>query len=227
MALSDWDVFKTDTDVIVSSVFDGVDLILPTGDILAISSLDDGGSVFVGNGTNANGESANLQPKTSFGGALTFGKIRSLVFTFVGSGVREWGFYCMSSQADLTSSGSCYLLYATTAFNNFNFIIAKSTSSGIVAPFSNASPLASSPTSLFSDGTAFALELEWDASSGTQTVLTMRHGTALDFSNLSDVGTVIDTSSPLLTSSGEGLFVSDVSGVSRALFDNTRIEKLI
>jgi hypothetical protein len=86
--------------------------------------------------------------------------------------------------------------------------------------------MSSAPVLLLSQ-TACTVEFEWDASSGTACALIVRTGSMLDFSNLSVLLDYVDTSSPLLESVAEGLFVFSDNGFTDVYWDNTTIYQRI
>ena len=72
----------------------------------------------------------------------------------------------------------------------------------------------------FAVGTTVGLELEWDSNSGTQVDFIARVDTStLDFSALSDVITVTDSTAPFLTATSEGLCGRYNSSSNDATFD--------
>ena len=221
MSLTNWDVFTNSPDVIATLNI-GTEIIFLTG-TFSTPVLADTASLALLNISTTSGKRLNLQPKPSFGGASTCGKIRTIVRTNAALGVRAAGLYCMSGQPDLTSTGNCYLAYFHTLGFQFNFVIAKAIATGVNQIVSVA--LATSALTLWADDVPFTLEFEWNAT-GSSTVLDLRLGSALDFSDLSSLLSFVDNSSPFFSTFGEGLFLNDSSGIMKVQFDNTTIEKL-
>lgn len=224
MAITDWDIFSNSPDALVTLktnanvVYSGVSNQITSPPIRGASSL------LTFNGAGDAGTKIQIQPKPAFSSGQLKGKLRTLVHVIpTAGGVKEAGLYCLSGQTNLITTGNCYLAYFTTALNNFNFIIAKS-GNGIEG-FGSAMALATSPTMQWAEGTTFALEFVWDAT-GTSAVLVLRLGSATDFSDLTNLLSYEDTTSPFLTSSGEGLFHSDVSSPMQVLWDSTSLEEI-
>lgn len=92
------------------------------------------------------------------------------------------------------------------------------------------SPLATSAY-VAVNGTTLALELEWLAlpEEMSATALTVRLGTALDFSNLAPIITYVDDSSPYYISRGEGIVTNTTffaGGSSEYRFDATTVYRI-
>lgn len=225
MAITDWDLFTSNSDVVTSLTFGtGVDVTFQTGSTVSRPGpLVGTGSLYFADPGLSNIK-AHMQPKPSFGGSVDCGQIRSIIQTEVGGGVRDAGFYCMSSQTDLSAgTGSCYMVWFTTFLFQQRIHIGKSTTG--VNSFS-VSALASSPPAQWTDGTTFTLEFEWDATSGSNTLLTVRQGSSLDFSDLVTILSFNDTVGSLFVTNGEGIFINSVSGNSRVFFEQTAIQEI-
>ncbi len=153
------------------------------------------------------------------------------------TGVYRTGLLCMMSTADVTGAGtSCYVAgfqpgstQAAGTWNIFKFTNGLTGSATTLGSVSGGSLV---PTTAYE---VRALELTWEydtAQFDSGIALVLKVGTAADFSNLSLAVSVIDISSPLTTSVGEGcVFIhSDANGGTpagqTALFDTTSLTKL-
>jgi hypothetical protein len=204
VALSDWTVYKTSGE----------------------AALIDTSAPLVGSGslkitTNTTGV-VELVRADSGERAFTKGRIRTLMKA-TGPLTNPWaGIYCMASQADLTATGSCYCLVLGSAAGNVVRIIKQT------AGLDNGSGSVASAAFAVDVGTLYCLELEWDYDpvtwSGTR--LSGRAGVQSDFSDLTELVTYTDTSSPLTTSVGEGIFVASFSASETYFFDKTTITQL-
>lgn len=120
-----------------------------------------------------------------------------------------YGFLAMQSAANITSTGTAY----ACVLRSFEVLqLLKITAGGLSASWTVQFLGQHGPA--FTKGTVIALEFEWiadlDQRGGTQ--LTIRTGSATDYSDLAPVLTYMDTATPLLTSAGEGEFFRDRPG---------------
>ena len=172
------------------------------------------------------GESMNIIPV--FPGALATerglvaGKIRTVIRWNDLGGVSYWGLMALQSALDMTTgTHNAYgLACSTLSFANRIHI----------AQFNNTTltgwtSLASSPPNAFMDNIPIAVEFEWDATSLTSAVLTVRTGSMTDFSDLATLLTFTDIVSPHVTSVAEGLWGTSASGPVDVYWDNTTIFK--
>ena len=160
--------------------------------------------------------------------AFTKGKIRSLFrVEDIGNSTHQ-GLYCLASVGDLANgSGNCYGVNFKSPENDFH--LNKYTGSGLVT-YSGTSGGGmtnlqnTSSGTAWADDTLIAVELEWDASSGTQVDLIVRTGSATDYSDLAQILSHTDASSPHVTSLGEGIFAMYHGGPARIhAADSTQI----
>lgn len=225
MALADWDVTKNPAGIDVSILNQRLMI-----DNLATRST---------NSSNF----AHLRPNSSFPRGHLIGKIRTKmeITDHLLAGNRD-GFYgvlCMMSQSDLTAgAGSCYCfglrLVEPTTFE-VDWALIKFT-----AGFNSISIHSSTANTILlgrDDQTLdpqidvnYTLELQWCYHELIQGVnLIARVGLAENnFDDLQTVYDVTDTSTPLTTSVGEGLFYDDADGqdsndLKRVHFDDTTI----
>lgn len=158
--------------------------------------------------------------------ALSHGRIRTLVKPHFNAGNFFQGIYFMASQSYIASSTGAY--YAVNVNGAaLNFQVRKQTSGGM-SGFNTSSTLGSGGA--WVAGNTYGLEVEWhqDIPNLNGVFITVKVGSALNFSDLTTIITLLDTSTPLSTTLGEGLFVSNLASASGStLFDDTRLTRLI
>lgn len=167
----------------------------------------------------------SARPGATIPKALTSGKLRTLLNFDYGSGVVYAGLYCLSSQPNVSGSvGSFYLVYLDSSLTEDRIRLAK-VGAGLMA--ASYTVLETSGVSAWTPTVTLALEFEWVVTAG-QAVLTVRTGLQTDFSDLSQLLTHTDTSSPYTTSAGEGPGVrSAVTGTNiMAIYSNTQLDQV-
>jgi hypothetical protein len=217
MAFIDWVFEKSTSDIVTSTdIFTPID---NTGS-LRIDHLS-GSNLFM-----------NTYNDTYVRGIIK-GRIRTLIepVTLTGSGRYMIGFTFMQDQDDLTGStsigtGDAYGAFYTAEANGMNtqFTIRKYTSG--LSSFPGGTSLYLGPNlGLVGSGMITAMEVEWDATSGTQVDITLRAIiNDTDFNNMVDLTTVNDLVSPFVTTFSEGLAsVGDTSSTVTWRVDNTTI----
>jgi hypothetical protein len=219
MAFVDWVFNKSDAEILTST-----EIFTP---IIPADSFGTGGSLRVDH-FDGLGLFMNAYNNSYVGGILK-GRIRSIIQPDVISGASTYlaGFTFMQNQLDLTGgSGSFYGAFyiANNGGTTTRFTIRKY-SVGLESALGGSSLLLTGSLGTFAPGTPTVMEIEWDASSGTQVDFILRASTNdTNFDNLAVVSTVSDTVSPLVTSVGEGLATAnDVSSDMSWLVDNTSI----
>lgn len=219
MAFTDWVFNKSDTEILTfTEIFNPI---IPT------DSFGNGGSLRVDH-FDGMGLFMNAYNNTYVGG-ITKGRIRSIIQPDVLSGASTYiaGFTFMQSQLDITGGvGSFYgAFYAANNGGTTTRWTLRKYSAGLESALGGTSIITTGSLGTFVPGTPSILEIEWDASSGTQVDFILRAATNdTDFDNLAVVSSVSDTVSPLVTSFGEGLATAnDVSSDMSWLFDNTSI----
>ena len=135
------------------------------------------------------------------------------------------GFFCMASQdVGIADAGSVY----TIGIDSSRRIgVWKITSGGLVSGTRTEILLTDD---VLTPGTRYGLEIEWHADvenfGGVEFIVKL--GTALDFSDLALIATETDTTSPLLVSAAEGLYLTTqgVSQTSTVSFDQSTITEI-
>lgn len=227
MAFTDW-VFEKSSSGIITYV----NILNPT---IPNDSFGEGGSLQVDHLTGSD-LFMNAYNDTYVRGIIK-GRMRTLIqpVSISGAGSYLAGFLLMQNQDNLTGSdsagtGEAYgVFYATDAAGaNTRFIIQKYTS-GLVSAFGGTSIYLGSNLGTVSPGTITAMEIEWDATSGTQVDFILRRViNDTDFDNMITETTVSDSSSPLVVTASEGLStVSDVSSAVSWRFDETNIYSVL
>jgi len=122
---------------------------------------------------------------------------------------QQFGFYFMSSTAQLNTTGNLYkcvvIQNGTGADAGNRVCLYKKTGNGGFA--GSETNLARSASGVFVNGTIYGLEVTWDSlTTPSQVAMTVKIGTATDYSDLASLLTYTDTSSPYTTTVGEGLF---------------------
>ena len=153
---------------------------------------------------------------------LLAGKIRTVMRWNNSGGVSYWGLMALQSALDMTTgTHNAYGLAFNTLGGANNIHIAQFDNTVLVGWTS----LAASASNAFMNNVPIAVEFEWDATSLTSVVLTVRKGTMTDFSDLAPLLSFTDTVSPHVTSVAEGLWGVFVSGPINVYWDNTTIFK--
>ena len=162
---------------------------------------------------------------------VTRGKLRSLFRydTLVTAAVLGLAFCQSRSDHDLTSNGTAYFAYLRQADSKLHISRMGPTNSTIAGFFG-------APTFLDSGGfpfvpgnnVVFSLEVEWivDIAELGGVAIFLRQGFATNFSDLTTVITVLDTSSPLTTSTSESVFAgvpATFAGAWNLDFDQTTL----
>lgn len=223
MAFADWVFKKSNTEILTyTEIFNP---------IIALDSIGVGGSLKVQHDSGM-GLFMNAY-NTTYAGGILKGRIRSLISPYTLSGASTYlaGFTFLQDQLDLTSgSGSFYgAFYIANNGGTTTRLMIRKYSSGLVSALGGTDIYTGSSLGTFVTGTPSAVEIEWDASSGTQVDFILRAATNdTDFDNMAVVTTVSDTVSPLVSSVGEGIATAnDVSSDMAWLFDNTFIYSIL
>lgn len=211
MAFSDFDSFQGGAMLVANNVL---------SEVLTDGSLELGSET--GNGIVTHVQVSDSSGRTK--GQLD-GRMRTIIkyvgATGSGSASNFVGLYCLSSQEDLSSTGSCYSLawHFRDDLTIEDLRLNKHTTGLDVA----GTNLASSTFSKGS-GDTFTLQLDWISSLSATiggTYLKAYTGTATDFSDLSSVMTWVDYDSPLTTSVAEGVmhrYQASSTGFQRSMF---------
>ena len=209
MPLADWDFFQS------VGANQGLNLV---GPIVGTSSLTATGTSFI---------EWHAQRNNTFSRGFDKGKVRTLMRTnSIGFSVSSFlpGIFCLSDVEDITPGGTSFYCVIAKPQNVANNVKLKKINDGIGDIDSTTSLIEG--TKDFSVGTTIALELEWIADLVTLggTLLTVRVGDALDYSDLAPLMSIVDTTSPYTTGFAEGLVLqTDNSGVYDMFFDETDI----
>ena len=162
--------------------------------------------------------------------ALTKGALRTLIKTVSLPNNVQVGLYCMANTRNATqgtSRTSYYVHFRNTGVSTGEVRLLKNSSgiggaSVVMATF----PTMNQPT-----GSTFSLELQWtvaiDEINGVD--LVVRYGSLTNFSDLTDVIHIIDTSSPLTITQGEGIGANDPTGISAwdVRYDQTTLLRIL
>ena len=219
MALSNWTVAKSDTELSAS-----LDLVTP---------IVGGGSLSLkNNAAPGTDDGIMMTPASPVASGFTRGKIRTLcrIDTSATASGQGLGIFFMADQADLTlGAGSCYALVWRTATTNgaISQLHIANYTAGFDDPTSYT--LASESFAQVVAGTVLAMEVEWNLDViglGGLRIIARRGSLTdelTDFSDMTEVVTHLDAS-PLLTSVGEGIFmINNASGDMDVSFDQTKI----
>ncbi len=168
---------------------------------------------------------------TTYVNGLTAGYTRSVlrVVTLTTTGEERVGFAFMQNAATLytgTDAGYAVLMNGLTGFGTPRITIVKFTAGLPTLPTELASTTSFTPPTL---GSNFVFEAQWIADMGIfgGTQIIARYATGTSFGSLADVLTFTDTSTPIITSSFEGLAFSKAgTGTFRVLYDETSIYQL-
>ena len=210
MAFADWDFFTGGT---VTNALQS------TGALVGSSSLE----IVMASGSRVQGQ---LDAGESRG--FTKGKIRSLfkntAVTGTASSVNV-GLWCLSSVENMlgTGSGDAYAVGIYPEDSVTNVTLRKITQN--LGEFLSTGTLLGSASEDFATATV-ALELEWNVAVAETggVVLKVRTGSQTDYSDLSEVISIVDSSSPYTTGFAEGIFCDcDTGQTATFLIDNTEI----
>lgn len=191
----------------------------------------------VGNGSIAinatvSPERVTLQNTTYING-LTSGKIRSIcqVTNLTSTGEERFGFTFMQSSPTIygvTDAGYGVLFNGITSLGGTpRLSVVKFTTGLPNTPIELASSVAFTNPTL---GGNFVFEAQWITDLGTYggVQIIVRYGLGTNFASLSDKITIIDTTSPLITSAYESLALSfSGTGQLRVLYDETYIYQIV
>lgn len=131
-----------------------------------------------------------------------------------------FGLYCMGSNTDLSSGiGNCYIFSLETAVNVYTAVIKKSTSGIGQSAFQTLSAVSAAA---WAPNTSFFIALSWVVSGATIT-LVGKTGFLTDYSDLSTIVSVVDSTSAFTSQSvGEGLWAdSSTNNNFRVQFDRS------
>ena len=213
MAYTDWVFNKSTTDIIAS-----IDIFTPVVDTGSLN-------VFHPTGSDLYLSTYN----TTYTRGVIKGKIRTLIqpVDLTGPSTYSAGIYFMGSDDDVINTGDCYGAFyvADAGGSSTRFSIVKFTGgfSGAFNLYLGAS------VGLVAEGTITAMEVEWDASSGTEVDITLRRVIgSTDFGAMITETSLTDSSSPFVTSVSEGLTThNDASSSVEWNFDNTTIFSIL
>jgi hypothetical protein len=218
MALLDWNIYKTPSGL--SAIIDPGSPVLGSGSLL-LKNTGFGGSLNV---TSLVALSDSLYTP-----GLLKGRMRQVVNITSANRTRA-GFSFMHSHADISpSTGRAW--YEAIALADFSGSQRRWGISRYTNGFFSGTTLFSSGTPVWSFSTTFTMEVEWnyDLADLGGLRITLRVGTATDFSDLAVVYNTIDTSGLITTSLGEGPYVLkwDTFGDTYTVrYDNTSIYTL-
>ena len=162
--------------------------------------------------------------------AFTRGAIRTLIKTVTLPSQIQVGLYCMANTRSAiqgVSRSSYYVHFKNTGVSTGEIRILKN-SGGIGGA---SSVLSTFSTTNKPNGSIFSLEFQWevliDEIGGVD--LIVRTGLLTDFSDLIDVIHIVDTSSPLILTQGEGIAANDPTGVNAwdVRYDQTTLYKIV
>jgi hypothetical protein len=168
---------------------------------------------------------------TTYTNGLTAGYIRSNMRIPVHSttGEARAGFAFMQNVATIngvTDTGYAAFLSSDNGLTSPRIHVVKFTTGLPNSPTDLASTTSFTAPTI---GSNFCFEVQWIADVGVfgGTQIIVRYCTGLSFASLVDVITVVDTSSPIITSSFETIaFAKQHTGTFQALYDETRIYEL-
>lgn len=137
------------------------------------------------------------------------------------------GLAFLTGQRDITSTGSFYLACFLVSRQNAGVraVELRKFSKGLLST----SSLLSAVQFFSAERVTLSLEAEWSISAGGTQII-VRQGSALDYADLSALLSHLDTTLPLLTTSGEGVAISDqntnpqLDGI--VTFDDTTLIRL-
>jgi hypothetical protein len=214
MAFEDWEFFKSG-----ASIFHYLDqtTVLLSGGSLHVLSEGAGDRVINCKVTDASG----------INHGYVHGKLRSIIRVDSVIDGFFFGFACLQSQDNITTSGDFYFCVVRTSLSSYFSIQLYKVTGGLSS--GSFSLLDETSNHQSSEGIPFALEVEWSASSGTQVDFVIRiDNNALDFSSLVDVISVSDLSSPFISSLGEG-FAGKLSSSEQieCFVDKTQLYRIL
>lgn len=179
----------------------------------------------------------NIYNTTAVEIGLKKGRFRSVLNPkgITGTGTEKYSFGCVFMQSQLNvsgGSGSCYFAHLSVrnGGTNAQFYIRKFVSTGLQGDTLATTTLYSGLNLGTILGQNTAVEVEWDADSGTHCDITIRRAlNTMSFGSLILETTVTDSVSPLLTTVGEGIAMTNglTSGTYTWLCDTTSLKKLL
>lgn len=209
MAFGNWDFFES------GGVTQGLE---------TIGALVDTSSLKV-NYTSSNGWAGQLNSGQSRG--FTKGKIRTVMkMETIGfsASPQSMGVYCLSDAENVVITGRDFYAIRVRPLATSNVSLEKVTN-GVFGI--NGTQLGVTATKDFTEDEIITIELEWnvDIVGAGGVVLKVRTGSATDYSDLTEVITAIDASTPYTTGFAEGLYIhgGTSSGASEVKFDETQI----
>lgn len=163
----------------------------------------------------------NVRPGSSLVRGTTNGLIITQVYaTEQNTGAYAFGLYCMGSNADLSSGiGNCYIFSFEKTTTVYSAKIKKSTSGIGLSAFQALSAVSAAA---WAPNTSFFIALSWVVSGSTIT-LVGKKGFLADYSDLSTIVSVVDSTSAFTSQSvGEGLWAdSSTNNRFRVQFDQS------
>lgn len=210
MAIGDWTIFKSDPAMTVA--------LTSTSAIVGATSL-------VANAVGAPACSFNMHRVSAAQRGFVRGQVEFLVRPTAQSSGGMFGFYCMSDQLDMTTTGNCYGMYYrfSSSAGFTQFIIGKSSSGVDDLPLSSGTKFYTESFQI-PNGSVMPFRFRWNADenefNGVQ--FTLHRGVLgqTDYVGLTQVFTGVDSSSPLLTTVGEGPCGDLPGGNADMLMDN-------
>lgn len=211
MALADWNIYKSNSGLLVA-----IDILAP---ILNTGSLKVGPESSI-----ADAAFCAVPKNPPYPHGYTRGKLRSLI-EVASTGAEQHGLTCMQSQENVTGAAGAFYALELDTLSLLNKINLVKYSAGLQG---SKTTLATGANNGFTLNTPKAVEIEWNMDlaelGGVQ--LIVRSGDATDFSDLVQLHNVIDTTSPLSTTVGEGLYAKRTSNALEVRFDETRLDEL-
>ena len=164
--------------------------------------------------------SVNVVPKVEKRQGTTTGQLRVLFkHTVGGSTSQQFGLFCMQSQRDLRTSGAAYGLRV----RGTNLDLVKMSGGMVIANLAQLATVGG----LMTFNTLHAIELRWamDVTQLGGVLLTAWHGSAADYSSMTQVLSYQDIAAPLTTTVSEGLFaIEGFGGAFAVLMDQLNLE---
>lgn len=157
------------------------------------------------------------------------GKLRSLVNMKTGTGNGcGFGFVIVASAETIVTTAGAYYRYEL--FSSGSYSLARSNSS-ILTTGSPGTTLNSGSTTIVQN-TTYSMEIEWivDSVNLGGNHLTIRKGTAIDFSNMVLLSQFLDLGAQILTAgNSEGIYLRGYTSVGpvKVLFDSTQLYELV
>lgn len=220
MAFIDWDQYSTGSTIAMAND--------------TVSPIADTGSLFFDSSGSGNRQAhMSVSASSGINKGFTKGKIRTICNVASFTAGFQAGIVCLQSQDDVSGVvGSCYTLNMrsrTASAIDFRLVLNKHTTG-----LQNVTTLLDETANGLSTlGTDFVMELQWIADlpglGGTQLVVSFGNNTQ-DFNDLVPQFVVLDTTSPILTSVGEGVFCKVISASTEQVdvrFDETEIFSLV